>query len=43
MAPTPNTIGAAAYMWCIQLIAPTAMMNADTEPTIGQGLGSTRW
>jgi len=25
------------------VIAPTAMMKAETEPTIGHGLGSTRW
>ena len=43
MAPTPNTIGAAPNIWCIQVIAPTAMMKAEIEPTIGHGLGSTRW
>ena len=43
MVPIPNTIEAAANMWCIQLMAPTAMMKAETEPTIGHGLGSTRW
>jgi hypothetical protein len=36
-------IGAAANEWCIQVIAPTAMMNAEIAPTIGHGLGSTRW
>ena len=43
MVPTPNTIGAAAYMWCIQPMAPTAMMKAEVAPTAGHGLGSTRW
>jgi hypothetical protein len=28
---------------CIQTTAPMAMMKAETEPTNGQGLGSTRW
>jgi hypothetical protein len=41
--PIPNTIGAAAYKWCIQLMAPTAMMKAEIAPTIGHGDGSTRW
>jgi hypothetical protein len=35
--------GAAAVMWCIQVMAPTAMMKAEIEPTTGHGLGSTRW
>ena len=43
MVPTPKMIGAAANMWCIQVIAPTAMMKAEIEPTTGHGLGSTRW
>ena len=43
MVPTPNTIGAHENMWCIQVMAPIAMMKAPVEPTAGQGLGSTRW
>ena len=43
MAPAANTIGAAANDLCIQVIAPTARMKAEIEPTIGHGLGSTRW
>ena len=43
MVPRPEMTGASANMWCIQLIAPTAMTKTETEPTIGQGLGSTRW
>ncbi len=38
-----NTAGAAANRWCIQLMAPTAVMKAEMEPTAGHGLGSTRW
>ncbi|MGY3078749.1 hypothetical protein ACVWZZ_005157 [Bradyrhizobium sp. LM6.10] len=41
--PTPKMIGAAENMWCIQAIAPTAMMKAEIEPTTGHGEGSTRW
>src|ERR1700680_681568 len=43
MVPMPKMIGAAANRWCIQVIAPTAMMKAETAPTIGHGEGSTRW
>ncbi len=43
MTPMPNTSGAPVYMWCIQPIAPIAMMNAEIEPTIGHGDGLTRW
>ena len=43
MVPMPNTIGAPENILCIQAIAPKAMMKAETEPTNGQGLGSTRW
>ena len=43
MVPMPKMIGAAANMWCIQVMAPTAMMKAEIEPTTGHGLGSTRW
>ena len=42
MAPAPNTKGAPWKEWCIQPTAPTARMKADTEPTAGHGLGSTR-
>ena len=35
----PKMIGAAADMWCIQAMAPIAMTKAETEPTIGHGLG----
>jgi hypothetical protein len=43
ITPAPNTSGAAENMWCIQVIAPTAITKADTEPIAGHGLGSTRW
>ena len=43
MAPAAKTSGAAANILCIQTISPTASMKAETEPTIGHGLGSTRW
>ena len=43
MMPMPKMIGAATVRWCIQVMAPTAMMKAEMEPTIGHGLGSTRW
>ena len=39
MVPMPKMIGAAANMWCIQVMAPTAMMKAEIAPTIGHGLG----
>ena len=42
-AKAPKISGAAAVILCIQAIAPTAMMNADTEATNGHGLGSTIW
>jgi hypothetical protein len=43
IAPTPKIYGAAASIWCIQVMAPTASRKAETEPTAGHGLGSTRW
>ena len=33
----------AGVLPCIQTTAPMAMMKAETEPTNGHGLGSTRW
>jgi hypothetical protein len=29
-------------MWCIHMMAPTAMTNAEAAPTAGHGLGSTK-
>jgi len=43
ITPTPKMYGAAANMWCIQVMPPTAVTNAETAPTAGHGLGSTRW
>src|SRR3954469_22359147 len=43
MAPAAKRSGAAANSLCIQVIRPTASIRAATEPTIGHGLGSTRW
>ena len=32
-----------AIMWMKNMIAPTAVMKAKSEPTRGHGLGLTRW
>ena len=41
--PNAEKNGAASTMWCIHVIAPTAVTNSEIEPIAGHGLGSTRW